>query len=54
MASAFLSHIEKLESIERMIVTAELRRDRIVNEIEKHRDAPTWCVRELDSDVIAV
>ena len=54
MANAFVSQIRELESIERMMATAEIRRDKILNEIEKRRDAITWRLRETVSNVIDV
>ena len=52
MANAFVHHIRELESIERMMATAEIRRDRILNEIEKRRDAIAWRLREAASNVV--
>ncbi|MFQ6019024.1 MAG: hypothetical protein ACE5KF_12625, partial [Kiloniellaceae bacterium] len=46
MAAAFSQCLGDLESIERMIAAAELRRDRILNQIEKRRQALAWRRRE--------
>ena len=54
IANAFVRHMGALESIERMMATAEIRRDRILNEIEKRRDAIAWRLREAASNVIDV
>jgi len=54
MAKAFVSHIKELEQIERMMTTAEIRRDKVLNEIENRRDAVAWRLRKAADNVIDI
>jgi hypothetical protein len=51
-ASVFARRLRQFESIERMTAAAEGRRDRVLAEIEKRRDAVAWRLREAAQTVV--